>query len=266
MRSSRSAKRLTDPCRSDVKRILDEKAEHYNNPAFIPGDPISVPHQYAKLQDIEIAAFWTAMLSWGQRSTIIAKAEELMSLMDRSPHDFILHHQESDLKKMMDFKHRTFLTDDTLYFISFFKWYYEHYDSLEEAFLLPVGSDIKSRLSAFHDLFFSLPDSPQRTRKHVSTPERKSSCKRLNMFLRWMVRNDDRGVDFGLWKGIDPSSLMIPLDIHVFRVATSLGLLDRRQADWVAVESLTSILSEFDPTDPVRYDYALFSMGVVERS
>lgn len=246
-----------------IKVLLDQRVALYNDPSFIGPDPISIPHQFSLLQDIEISAFWTAMLSWGQRVTIINKAQELMRLMDEAPYDFIMHHQDTDLKRLLDFKHRTFLADDTLYFIDFFRWYYSHHDSLEEAFL--HGMNAYDRLRHFHDIFFSRPDLLRRTRKHVSTPIRNSSCKRLNMFLRWMVRRDDRGVDFGIWRRISPSELMIPLDVHVFKVATQLGLLHRNKADWQAVEELTDQLKIFDSDDPVRYDFALFSMGVLEK-
>lgn len=252
----------------DLKETLDYYVNQYNNSSFIDSDPISIPHKYTVFQDIEITGFWTAMLSWGQRITIINKANELFKLMDNSPYDFIVNHQDSDLKKFLNFKHRTFNSTDTLYFIEFFKNYYKNNKSLESAFL---GSDpshpitIKESLINFHELFFSLEYAPKRTRKHVSTPVRKSACKRLNMFLRWMVRKDENGVDFGLWENIDSSNLMIPLDVHVFKVAHQLGIIKRNKADWQAVEELTDVLKELDPLDPVKYDYALFSMGVLNK-
>lgn len=250
-----------------LKEYLDEKVAHYNNPTFIEDDPISIPHQFTKLQDIEIAGFWTAMLSWGQRKTIISKSNELMALMDHAPYQFITQHEESDRKKFSNFKHRTFQFDDTLYFLSFFQEFYKKHKSLEQAFMpdLLQSPSIEERLTYYHEQFFALPYALQRTRKHVSTPIRKSSCKRLNMFLRWMARDDDNGVDFGLWKEIDQASLMIPLDVHVFRIAHSLGLLKREKTDWLAVEELTAELRHFDPKDPVKYDYALFSIGVLEK-
>jgi uncharacterized protein (TIGR02757 family) len=249
----------------ELKPLLDAKVAYYNQPSFIKNDPISIPHSFSKLQDIEIAAFWTAMLSWGQRKTIINKAKELMDLMDHAPHDFVLNHQESDLKSLLSFKHRTFQPDDTLYFISFFKHYYNEHRSLEDAFIKNGAGDAKSILSDFHDTFFSLPDMLNRTKKHVSTPVRRSACKRLNMFLRWMVRKDDARVDFGLWEKISPAILMIPLDVHVFKISKHLGLLKRTKSDWQAVEELTTNLRLFDNQDPVKYDYALFSMGVLEK-
>ena len=238
---------------------------HYNAPSFIDLDPISIPHQFSLKQDIEISAFWVAMLSWGQRKTIINKSNELMSLMDWAPYDFVLNHSAQDLKAFLNFKHRTFQATDTLYFIDFFKRHYQSSDTLESAFLTG-DKDVKSALAHFHNYFFNCEHAPHRTRKHVSTPVRKSSCKRLNMFLRWMVRDDNRGVDFGLWKSFSPADLMIPLDVHVYKVAHQLNLLSRQKADWQSVEELTAALRAFDPDDPVKYDYALFSIGIEKRN
>lgn len=249
-----------------LKDLLDTRADLYNRASFIAEDPISVPHRFTRLQDIEIMGFWAAMLAWGQRKTIINKANELVELMDGAPFDFVVNHQEHDRKRFLLFKHRTFQPTDTLHFLAFFQWFYQRHTSLEQAFLennTPTAPH--AGLQAFHDLFFSLPDSPARTRKHVASPSAKSSCKRLNMFLRWMVRQDDRGVDFGLWRNIRPAQLLIPLDVHVERVARRLGLLERKQSDWLAVLELTGRLRQFDPVDPVRYDFALFGMGVVEQ-
>jgi uncharacterized protein (TIGR02757 family) len=248
-----------------LKSYMDECVAQYNRPAFIGSDPVSIPHRFTKLQDIEIAGFWTAMLAWGQRKTIINKANELMGLMDDAPHDFMLHHHEKDRKRFLLFKHRTFQATDTLYFLAFFQWFYQHHQSLEEAFLkylLPEDAHTGNALAGFHRLFFSLPDAPGRTRKHVPTPSSKSSCKRLNMFLRWMVRQDEGGVDFGCWKNIKPAQLLIPLDVHVERIARKFGLLERRQTDWLAVLELTEKLRQFDPDDPVKYDFALFGLGI----
>lgn len=188
--------------------------------------------------------------------------------MDNAPHDFILNHCENDLKPFLSFKHRTFNATDTLYFISFLSWFYRRHDSLEEAFFLGMSSEDKSvekGLIQFHHLFFSLEDFPRRTRKHIATPERKSACKRINMFLRWMVRSDDQGVDFGIWKKIKPSQLVCPCDLHVDRVGRSLGLIHRKQTDWLTAVELTENLKKIDPTDPVKYDFALFGLGVEER-
>ncbi len=260
------AEQLRKMTRTDLKIFLDDCVEKYNRPNFVENDPIGVPHLFTKKQDIEISAFWTAMLAWGQRKTIINKAKELFNLMDGAPHDFILNHREQDRKAFLGFKHRTFQVTDTLYFLEFFQWFYQNHGSLEEAFLKGMkygDAHVGNGLAGFREQFFSLPDSPQRTRKHVPSPATKSSCKRLNMFLRWMVRSDDRGVDFGLWRNIKPSQLLIPLDVHVERHARRFGLLTRPQADWLAVLELTERLREFDPEDPVKYDFALFGLGAV---
>jgi len=219
-------------------------------------DPICIPKSYKLKQDIEITAFWTAMLAWGQRKTIINKCTELFALMGDSPYEFIVWHKEKDRKRFENFKHRTFQYTDTLYFLEFLQSYYKSVDSLEHLFAR--HTDAKSSLIGFHDSFFDSPLAPQRTRKHVATPARKSTCKRLNMFLRWMVREDKAGVDFGLWKKMKPAQLMMPLDVHVERVGRKLGLLKRKQRDWTAVEELTAALRKLDPGDPVKYDYALF--------
>jgi uncharacterized protein (TIGR02757 family) len=251
-----------------LKIYLDDLVEKYNRPEFIEDDPVSIPHRFTKKQDIEITAFWTAMFAWGQRKTIINKANDLLERMDGAPHDFILNHREHERERFLDFKHRTFQATDTLYFLEFLQWFYQNHPSLEEAFLKnmkPADPHTEAALAGFHRLFFSLPDAPQRTRKHVATPATKSTCKRLNMFLRWMVRQDGRGVDFGLWKKIKPSQLLIPLDVHVERIARRFGLLERKQTDWLAVLELTERLRSFDPEDPVKYDFALFGMGVLEK-
>jgi len=252
----------------DIQNFLNALVDQYNRPQFIENDPISIPHKFSKLQDIEIMGFWVAMLAWGQRKTIINKAEELIQLMDGAPHDFICNHIEKDRAAFLDFKHRTFQPIDTLYFLEFLQHYYRHHNSLEMAFakyLPPNATTTEAALRGFHELFFSLPEAPKRTRKHIATPARKSSCKRLNMFLRWMVRKDKRGVDFGLWKSINPRQLLMPLDVHVDRVARRLGLLHRKQTDWLAVLELTEALKAFDAEDPVKYDFALFGMGVLEK-
>jgi uncharacterized protein (TIGR02757 family) len=251
-----------------LKSLLDDAVERYNRKSFIENDPISIPHRFSKVQDVEITAFWTAMLAWGQRKTIIAKANDLFRRMDNAPYDFIINHLEKDRANFLDFKHRTFQATDTLYFLEFFQWFYQKHTSLEAAFLPFMKTDDRhasNALIGFQQFFFSLPDAPSRTFKHIPSPATKSTCKRLNMFLRWMVRQDDRGVDFGIWKGIYPSQLLIPLDVHVDKVARKLGLLQRKQTDWQTVIELTERLQAFDPLDPVKYDFALFGMGVMER-
>jgi uncharacterized protein (TIGR02757 family) len=251
-----------------LKAFLDEQVERFNQPDFIKDDPIQIPHQFSKKQDIEITAFWVSMLAWGQRKTIINKSLELFELMDGAPHDFIKNHQESDRKRFLEFKHRTFQATDTLYFLEFLQHFYQQNDSLENAFSKHISqndSHIGNGLINFHENFFSLPNAPHRTKKHIATPARKSSCKRLNMFLRWMVRNDRKGVDFGIWKNISPAQLLMPLDVHVERVAKRLGLLERKPTDWKAVLELTENLRTFDPEDPVKYDFALFGIGILEK-
>ncbi len=250
----------------DLKEILDEAYERYNQPDFIENDPICIPHQFSKQQDIEIMGFWAAVLAWGQRKTIINKCKELIQWMDGSPHDFILHHQEEDLKPFLQFKHRTFNATDALYFIHFFKHHYQRFDSLEEAFVLNFDASAEhteKALSHFHQYFFSLEDYPERTRKHIATPARNSACKRINMFLRWMVRQDQKGVDFGLWKKINPAQLVCPCDVHVERVARKLQLITRKPTDWKTALELTQNLKLLDPQDPVKYDFALFGLGVL---
>ena len=252
----------------DLKGFLDEKVQQYNQPGFIPNDPICIPHQFSKKEDIEISGFFAAILAWGQRKTIINKCHELFQLMDGAPHDFLIHHQEQDLKRFLDFKHRTFNATDTLYFIEFLSWFYQNHESLEEAFLFGQTGSVdamESMLARFHNFFFSLPDAPSRTKKHIATPARKAACKRINMFLRWMVRSDDRGVDFGIWKNIQPSQLVCPCDLHVDRVGRKLGLITRKQTDWLTALELTERLRELDPLDPVKYDFALFGLGIEEK-
>ncbi len=208
--------------------------------------------------------FWAATLAWGQRKTIINKSKELIALMDGAPYDFVRNHTDNDLKRFLSFKHRTFNPTDALYFLAFFRHYYAHHDSLEDAFLPsdPSAINIESGLRHFHELFFSLDDYPVRTKKHVATPARKAACKRMNMFLRWMVRRDNHGVDFGIWQRIKPSQLICPCDLHVDRVGRQLGLIQRKQTDWLTAVELTEALKKMDPNDPVKYDFALFGLGV----
>jgi uncharacterized protein (TIGR02757 family) len=254
---------------SDPQDLLDFYVKTFNTVDFIASDPVSVPHLFSKKQDIEISGFWTAILSWGQRKTILKNAGRLFERMDNAPYDFVCNHQEKDKMRFSEFKHRTFQPEDAYYFLDFLQWYYRQYDSLETGFAQFLPQDavhVGGALQGFHELFFSLPHAPKRCRKHVPTPQRGSTCKRMNMFLRWMVRKDNKGVDFGLWEGIRPSQLLIPLDVHVERVARQLGLLKRLQVDWTAVLELSDQLRSFDPEDPVKYDFALFGMGVLEKN
>lgn len=250
---------------AELKDFLDEKVVLYNQPAFIENDPVSIPHAFRKKQDIEIAGLFAAVLAWGQRKTIINKCRQLMEMMDNDPHRFILQHREKDLKPLLMFKHRTFNATDTLYFVEALKWFYQNHTSLEDAFY--AGADhetVEEGLNQFQKIFFSLEQAPHRTRKHIPSPARKSTCKRLVMYLRWMVRNDDKGVDFGIWKKIKPAQLVCPCDLHVDRVARRLKLIKRKQTDWQTALELTARLRALDPVDPVKYDFALFGLGIEE--
>ena len=257
----------------NLKKFLDKKVDEFNQLLFIKNDPISVPHLFTKKQDIEIAGFFAAIFAWGNRTTIIRKSKDLMERMDNSPYQFILHHTEKDLSKLTGFKQRTFNETDLLYFIEFLKHHYSVHNSLEDAFLKfstegssqsNGGSFMECALTGFYNYFFSLEYIPSRTRKHIATPGKGSTCKRLNMYLRWMVRNDNTGVDFGIWKKIPASELICPIDLHVARVAKKLNILHRKQIDWQAALELTSYLRTLDKVDPVKYDFALFGLGAIE--
>lgn len=258
---------------ASVKILLDQAMDHYNQFSFVEKDPISIPHRYSKKQDIEIAGFFAAIFAWGNRTTIINKCNELMQLMDDDPYAFVTQHKETDLKAFLSFKHRTFNATDVLHFI---RVLHHHYTigyqrmgatepSLESAFTMGLkkkDKSIEAGLINLHHYFFSLEDSPTRSKKHLSTPENNSSCKRLNMFLRWMVRKDESGVDFGIWNSIRADQLVCPLDVHVQRIAFQLGLISEQKADWKTAIALTRNLRLLDPADPVKYDLALFSLGV----
>lgn len=251
-----------------LKAFLDRKADEYNQPRFIATDPILIPHLFSKKQDIEIAAFFAAIFAWGNRTSIINKCRDLLQRMDMSPHDFVLNHNRTDIEKLKGFKHRTFNETDLLYFIEFFNHHYTQYKSLEKAFTLGYNKgdqDMENSLNRFYDYFFSIDDHPTRTRKHIASPWKKSTCKRLNMFLRWMVRKDNNGVDFGIWKNISPAHLICPIDVHVARVAKRFDLLERKQVDWIAALELTENLKKLDSEDPVKYDFALFGLGIMEK-
>ncbi|MCW3462679.1 TIGR02757 family protein [Chitinophaga nivalis] len=250
-----------------LKDFLDAKAAYYNHPDFITNDPICIPHRFSVLQDIEIAGFFAAVLAWGNRTSIIKKCTELMKMMDNSPYDYIRHHQPRERMKLMSFCHRTFNGLDLLYFVEFLQHYYTNVTSLEFAFsghLTEKDENVEKALLGFHKVFFAL-EHPERTRKHISTPARNSACKRLNMYLRWMVRKDENGVDFGLWQHISPSQLICPVDVHVSRVAARLGLIPEAKADWKTATALTHQLKKLDPDDPAKYDFALFGLGVIEK-
>lgn len=254
----------------ELKKILDQKVKQYNQLAFIEKDPICIPHQFKKQQDIEIAAFFASIFAWGNRTTIINKSNELLDRMDHAPYDFCTQHQPKDLKKLIGFVHRTFNDTDALYCIEFFKHHFKENKSLEAAFFINQisGNKIKNvqeGLTHFQSYFMSLEDAPKRTQKHIASPVTGSTCKRLNMFLRWMIRKDKQGVDFGIWNAVKPADLIIPIDVHVARVSRSLGILKRPQTDWQAALELTEYCRTLDPKDPVKYDFALFSLGVIEK-
>lgn len=255
--------------RTDLKNFLDQKVIQFNKPFFITDDPVCIPHLFTKKQDIEIAGFFAAIFAWGVRKTIINKCKLLLQLMDNSPYDFCINHGDEDLKRLEKFCHRTFNDTDILYFVSFFKFHYSKYKTLEAAFFnketLHQENVVEAALNYFYNYFFSIEYVPSRTKKHIASPAKNSSCKRLNMYLRWMVRNDDKGVDFGIWKKISPSELICPVDVHVARVARHFNLLKRKQVDWEAAVSLTEELRKFDKKDPVKYDFALFGLGVLEK-
>lgn len=251
-----------------LQDFLESKVLQYNKPEFITHDPICVPHLFSKKQDIEIAGFFASIFAWGNRTTIIAKAKELMQRMDNTPHEFCKNHTASDLKNIIGFRHRTFTDTDILYFIDFLKHHYSSHNSLETAFTQGVQNTddtIESGLNFFYRYVFSLEYVPRRTHKHISAPLKKSACKRINMFLRWMVRNDNAGVDFGIWKNIKPTQLVIPLDLHVARVAKKFILISSLSSNWATALELTQKLKQMDDNDPCKFDFALFTLGVVEK-
>jgi uncharacterized protein (TIGR02757 family) len=249
----------------DVKSFLDQKYKQYGGHLFIANDPVQIPHRYIKKQDVEIAGFLTAILAWGQRKTIINNANRLLQWMDHAPHDFMLTHQPDDLKPFNQFVHRTFNGDDCHFFIKRLSEIYRHHNSLEDFFLTTGNGNtsVKELLSGFKRNFFMPPHLP-RTEKHLADPMKNATAKRLNMFLRWMVRHDVYSIDFGVWSRLSPALLMCPLDVHSGNVARKLNLLKRKQNDWKAVEELTGNLRRFEESDPVRYDIPLFALGAVE--
>ena len=253
---------------NELKLFLNKKVDQYNQPFFIAADPISIPHKFIQQQDIEIAGFFAAILAWGNRKSVLNSCNTLMQLMDNQPYQFCLHHSKKELQALEQFIHRTFNTTDLLYCITFFKQHFTQHPSLEIAFtqwMNKKDETVENGLIGFHHYFFSLQDFPERTRKHIASPQKKSACKRLNMYLRWMVRSNETSVDFGLWKQIKSSQLIIPIDVHVSRVAKKLGILTRTQNDWQAATELTTYLKKLDSKDPVKYDFALFGLGVMEK-
>ncbi|RTE51801.1 TIGR02757 family protein [Arenibacter aquaticus] len=250
---------------SELKEFLDTKVAQYNHPEFLTTDPIQIPHQFNKKEDIEISGFLTATIAWGNRKSIIKNAGQMMQMLDFSPFDFVMHHQEKDLGPLQQFVHRTFNGDDLIYFIQSLRNIYTHHHGLENVFAQYASKDsLQSSISQFKTIFFELPHLP-RTTKHVSDPLKGSAAKRINMYLRWMVRNNSTGVDFGLWKKIKPAQLSCPLDVHSGNVARKLGLIKRKQNDDKALAELDANLRKLDPQDPVKYDFALFGLGVFEK-
>ena len=249
----------------ELKEFLDEKVILYNNPKFIESDPIQIPHLFTKKEDIEIAAFLTATISWGNRTMIIKNSYKMMELMDNAPHDFVLNHKEDDLDGFQNFVHRTFNYIDFQQFIKSLQHIYKNYNGLENAlFIKDETSNYQTAIHQFKKSFFEI-EHQQRTQKHVSDPLKNSAAKRINMFLRWMVRNDKAGVDFGLWNSHKAANLSCPLDVHSGNVARKLKLLLRKQNDWKALSELDKNLRKLDKTDPVKYDFALFGLGVFEK-
>jgi uncharacterized protein (TIGR02757 family) len=255
------AKKLTQ---KELKEFLDSKVDQYNHPSFIESDPIQIPHQFSKKEDIEIAAFLTATIAWGNRKSIINNSKRLMQLVDNAPYQFIVQHQETDLEALLPFVHRTFNGDDLIQFIKSLQHIYKMHNGLESVFAINAETfSTQKAIHQFKQCFFEIEHLP-RTQKHVSDPLKNSAAKRINMFLRWMVRNDNKGVDFGIWKSLSPTQLSCPLDVHSGNVARKLGLLTRKQNDGKALAELDTALRKLDKFDPVKYDFALFGLGVFE--
>jgi len=251
---------------NEIRDFLEEKYLKYNTEEFIETDPIQIPKQFSEKENIEISGFMAATIAWGQRKTIINNSMKLIKFMDNNPIDFLLNAGENDLRHFKDFKHRTFNGEDCIFFIRSLQNIYKHLGGLEKVVTSSYSKhgNIKDTLIDFRKVFFSI-DHPEKSNRHFSNVEKKSAAKRLNMFFRWMVRNDDKGVDFGIWKDINPADLYIPLDVHSGNVSRKLGLLKRKQNDWKAVEELTQKLREFDIDDPIKYDFALFGLGAFEK-
>lgn len=261
---------------SEIKRLLDSRVIQYNNLDFIDTDPIQIPHRFSRKEDIEIAGFLTATIAWGQRKSIINNANRLMNLMDNSPYEFIMDlptsihsvtssHPMNEMERLKSFVHRTFNGNDCLFFLHSLKNIYQQHNGLEAVFTTGYQTDntVFSALKYFREVFLSI-EHDNHVTKHISDVTANSSAKRLNMYLRWMVRSNEQEVDFGLWKNIPSSALMLPLDVHTGDVARAYGLLNRKQNDWKAVEEITAVLREFDPSDPIKYDFALFGIGAFE--
>lgn len=244
---------------------MEEKVLLYNRPSFIETDPISIPHRFVLKEDREISGFLTALLSWGQRPVILRNCQSLVERMDLEPHDFILNHTPRERKRFSDFIHRTFNGEDAMYLVKALQIIYRNEGGLEGIFTrqYQITGNIGATISGVRSLLLGH-GAPKRTHKHIADPLKNSSAKRVNMFLRWMVRRDQGGVDFGIWPGIPPSALYCPLDLHSGRVSRTLGLLTMKQDNWKAVDELTGNLRRLNPADPVRYDFALYGLGINE--
>ncbi|PCH49414.1 MAG: TIGR02757 family protein [Flavobacteriaceae bacterium] len=250
---------------TELNEFLDEKVTQYNNPKFIESDPIQIPHLFSQKEDIEIAAFLTATIAWGNRKSIISNAKKMMEFLGNSPYDFVLNHKFHHLDRIEHFVHRTFNTVDFKYFIKALQHIYKNHNGLETIFSKNATSNsTQPAIHKFKKVFFEIPHL-QRTQKHISDPLKGSAAKRINMFLRWMVRNDKTGVDFGIWNNLSPAQLSCPLDVHSGNVARKLGLLTRKQNDAKALTELDNSLRIMDKDDPVKYDFALFGLGVFEK-
>lgn len=252
----------------ELRLFLLDQADRFESPDFIEADPISIPHRFSRREDREIAGLFAALLAWGQRKTILSSMSKLLDRMDRAPFDFIRYHRAADLKRMEGFVHRTFQDTDLLFLIQFLQEVYQN-GGMEAAFFPPDRAEpnrVENGLERFRTAALSHPDFPRRTAKHLASPRQGSACKRLNMFLRWMVRSSEKGVDFGLWQSVSPAELICPCDVHVERVARELGLMEGQKANWNGAVFLTDQLRQFDPTDPVRFDFALFGLGISSRS
>lgn len=247
----------------ELKEYLNFKADQYNNPNFIESDPIQIPHRFSLKEDIEISGFLASTIAWGNRKMIINSATKIIDVMGNSPYDFVMNATNDQIEDIEKVVHRTFNTDDFKFFVRSLKNIYTKHKGLEDVFCQNNELVLQHRISNFKKVFFEI-DHLNRTTKHISDPQKGSSSKRINMFLRWMVRNDNKGVDFGLWKSISPSELSCPLDVHSGNVARSLGILNRKQNDAKALQELDEALRKFDPNDPVKYDFALFGLGVFE--
>ncbi|MFN4764148.1 TIGR02757 family protein [Gillisia sp. Q332] len=251
--------------KSELKSFLDFKVEQYNTPEFIESDPVQIPHLFSKKEDIEIAGFLTATIAWGNRKSILKNATSLMELMESSPYDFVMNHQDEDLDSLENFVHRTFNGKDLQYFVRSLKNIYSRHQGLEGVFTKYAERDsLQGSIHQFKKVFFEMPHL-SRTEKHVSDPMKNSAAKRINMYLRWMIRSDAANVDFGIWNQLNAAQLSCPLDVHSGNTARKLGLLKRKQNDAKALDELDKNLRKLDPKDPVKYDYALFGLGVFEK-